>query len=195
MLLLAAGASRRFGGRDKLRARLLGRPLIAHALCRAREAAAGRVILVAPAALWPRDGNVLGVRPREARLGLGASLLAGLAALRPIEREVLILLADMPFACAPRRLRLRPGEDAARPVHRGLPGHPMLVRADIARRLAAKADRGLAQSLAADRVALVAGDAGHLLDIDTPRALGRARRRIAGAGRAFVRARGVRSRK
>ena len=103
---------------------------------------------------------------------LSTSLRAGLAALRPIEREVLIFLADMPFARAPR-LRFCPGADAARPCFRGQPGHPMLVRAAPARAALGTSDRGLGAALG---TAFVPGTAAHLLDIDTPTALRRAQR-------------------
>lgn len=182
-LLLAAGSSRRFGRGDKLLATLHGRPLIAHAIENALSSGAGRLIVVIPS-----RGGRLGRRiaaitrgrcaivvARDHERGMGSSLAAGLAALRPIEREVLVFLGDMPFAFAPRRLRLCPGLEAARPMVEGVPGHPMLVRRDVAARVRPLGERGLASS--SIRVGSIAGGAGHRIDIDTPAALARARRR------------------
>ena len=169
-ILLAAGASRRFGRRDKLKERLAGRRLIDHAIANARASGVQRVLLVTSMPVQAR--NIITVRAPDARSGLGASLAAGLAALRPIEREVLIFLADMPFARAPR-LRLRPGMDAVRPVFKGQPGHPMLVRALAAKKRVGKGDTGLGRTL---RTAFVRGARGHVLDVDTPQALRLVRR-------------------
>ena len=169
-ILLAAGASRRFGGRDKLKARLGSRSLLDLAVAHARASGACRVILVSTGRI--RLAGVTHVHAHRAREGLSASLAAGLAALRPIEREVLIFLADMPFAYAPR-LRLAPGVHAVRPRFRGQPGHPLLVRTTAARTGLGQGDKGLSESL---RARFVPGTAAHLIDIDTPAALHRARR-------------------
>ena len=168
-ILLAAGASRRFGRRDKLQERLGRRSLIDHALANARASGARRILLVTSAPFCLR--GVTSVRCANAKDGLSASLAAGLAALRPIEREVLIFLADMPFARAPR-LRLRAGLEAVRPVFRNQPGHPMLVRSQAARMRLGTGDRGLGGAL---RTGFVRGSAGHVLDVDTRRALRLAR--------------------
>jgi len=177
-LVLAAGSSRRFGG-AKLLAPFRGKPLLLHAIDRAREARTGRIILVA-GARWariariaPRD--VVLVRARRHADGLSASLAAGLAALRPIERELILFLGDMPLA-RPPRLRLGAGVDAARPVIAGTPGHPLLVRSAVARRTGGEGDRGLAALLDPARIHAIRGDAGNLIDIDTRRALRRGAR-------------------
>lgn len=185
-LVLGAGGSRRFGRPDKLLAPLGRRPLFAHALAAAMRAVpVGRVMLVVPSAggrLARRarhegGGRLRIVVAREHRRGLGASLAAGLRAVRPIERELLIFLADMPDARVPRGLRLRPGVDAARPAWRGRPGHPLLVRSAAARRAQpGTGDRGLLAAFPPDRVLAVPAGRGSGLDIDTPTALRRARR-------------------
>ncbi len=178
-ILLAAGGSRRFGRGDKLMARLGGRPLVLHALDRAIAAGAMRVIVVVPSVggrigrAIGQGGRIVRVVARRHRLGLGESLKAGLAALRPIEREALVFLGDMPFAIAPRGLRLREGLAALRPIHRGKPGHPMLVRTRAACSIRLSGDRGLAGKLGA--IGGVRGGTGNLIDIDTPGALSRAR--------------------
>ncbi len=171
--------------RDKRRAQLLGRPLIAHVLDRIVEAGVHRIVVVTDRPLAGLPSYVVQVRAREARIGMGASLAAGLAALRPIEREVLIFLADLPFSGVPRSLRLTPGIDAVRPVHDGYPGHPLLVRTSVARRLVRRGDKGIAGAIPARRLRTVRGGPGAVLDIDTPRALARLRHRIATTGGAF----------
>jgi len=168
-ILLAAGASRRFGRRDKLQARLGSRSLLDHALGNVRESGACRIILVS---VHPkRIPGTTPVRAPRATGSLSASLAAGLAALRPIEREALIFLADMPYAQAPR-LRLLVGAKAVRPRFRGFPGHPVLVHVAAARAALAQGEAGLGRSL---RMAYAPGSAGHLIDIDTPAALRRVR--------------------
>lgn len=171
-ILLAAGSSRRFGHADKLRALLGGRSLLERAVANARAARAHRLIVVVQRPLRLPGAAV--VRADRARYGLAESLKAGLAALRPIEREALIFLADMPFARAPR-MRLQPGRDAVRPVFAGKPGHPMLVRIAAARAREMRGDRGLGGSLSA---ALVRGTRANLFDIDTRAALRAARLRF-----------------
>ena len=183
-ILLAAGGSHRFGRRDKLLATLRGRTLLDHALDNALDATEGRVLAVVAS----RDGRIArAVRRRADRRltlvvaraharGMGASLAAGLAAIRPIERELLVFLGDMPGARAPRGLRLPPGHDAARPVADGGPGHPMLVRAAAAKAAGIGADdRGLAGRLDPARILSVRGSVAAGCDIDTPAALRRAR--------------------
>jgi len=173
-ILLAAGASRRFGSRDKLKAKLDGRSLLDHAIANARASGARRIILVTNRPTC-RPGTT-NVRARRAREGLSASLAAGLAALRPIEREVLIFLADMPFARAPH-MRLGAGADAVRPHFGDQPGHPMLVRSAVAKSRLGRGDAGLSRAF---NPLLVQGAAAHLLDIDTRDALRRLRLRGSG---------------
>jgi len=175
-IVLAAGASRRFGRSDKLRARLGGVPLLDHAIRHALASGAKRVIVVTSHGGAGRGmgRTIHRVRAARHREGLSASLAAGLAALRPIEREVLIFLGDMPFAAMPRGMRLRPGFDAVRPVVVGKPGHPMLVRVSAARAAAGGGDSGLAGRLG--QIGRVRGTVGNGFDIDTPGALSRARR-------------------
>ena len=175
-IVLAAGASRRFGRADKLLAPLGGKPLVCHAVAAARAARVARVVVVFS---HPRVSGVLArkprlqlVRARQARAGLAVSLAAGLAALRPIEREALVFLGDMPFARAPQGLRLPPGAAAVRPVVNGQPGHPLLVRTAAARALPIRGDRGLA---GLGPIAACRGSASNLIDVDSRRALRRAR--------------------
>lgn len=107
-LLLAAGASRRFGADDKLLARLGGAALVAHA---ARSLHLPQVdIRIAVAAsdavaeiLRDHDFRVVMVAPGQS---LSASLSAGMLAVgRGPVRRAIVALGDMPF--------LRPGDLAA----------------------------------------------------------------------------------
>jgi len=107
-LILAAGAGSRFGG-GKMRARLDGRPLVAHVLAAARAAGLRRLVLVLgrdavavrsailhadPAAL---AGVLVAVNGAPER-GLATSLRLGLAAASadPCPDGVLVLLGDQP---------------------------------------------------------------------------------------------------
>ena len=196
-ILLAAGSSRRFGRRNKLLATIGGRPLLAHALLAARMAVRGPVIVVTGAdrakiSRLVRSMRVSGVRLVHAarhREGLGASVTAGLAALRPIDRQFFLFLGDAPFMAKglPGALvrALGPGIDAVRPAHRGVPGHPVLVRTAIARQAAPKGDRGLGPLLRRARVRTIQGGPGSASDIDTSAALKRARA-IAASGRRLL---------
>jgi CTP:molybdopterin cytidylyltransferase MocA len=89
----------------------------------------------------------------------------------PIEREVHIFLADMPFARA-TRMRIPPGYDAIRPIWRGMPGHPMLVRVSAAKAALGGGGEGLAGRI---RTAFTEGSYGSIADIDTRAGLRRAR--------------------
>ena len=179
-ILLAAGSSRRFGRGAKLLALFRGKPLLHHAIDRARASGAGRVLVVTGAgrARIGPAARAAGLRPifaREHHAGMGASLQAGLRAVRPIEREILIFLADMPFATASPGWRIGAGLEAVRPIYDGVPGHPLLVRTTAARRLVRPGDQGFASGLPAGRIALVNGTAGSILDIDDRAGLRRAR--------------------
>lgn len=107
-LILAAGSGRRFGG-GKMRARLDGRPLVAHVLDAAHAAGLGRIVLVLgrdatavrravhetdPAAL---AGVLVAVNGAPER-GLATSLRLGLVAATagPRPDGVLVLLGDQP---------------------------------------------------------------------------------------------------
>jgi molybdenum cofactor cytidylyltransferase len=174
-ILLAAGQSRRFGSGDKLKAVLGRASLFSQSLKLAQGSGAVRVIVVG----GPRvrqSAALRQVRSVRSREGIGESLSVALAALRPIEREVIIYLADMPLARLPNRITLRSSLDAVRPIWKGERGHPVLIRSQVARNVLLRCDRGLGVALARCRLAEVQGQPGNVLDIDTPAALRRLRR-------------------
>ena len=174
-IVLAAGRSRRFGSTNKLLVRYRGRILLHHALAAACAAPVGRVLVV------------VGRDPRVARSALGfgdrriaivgpirsasrrESLAAGLAALRPIEREVLVYLGDMPFI-DPRLARAMTNRkfgaaEAVRPVWRGRPGHPVLLRNPALALTRIAQGKGPFADCA---VRPKPGGRGHCLDVDSP---------------------------
>ena len=190
-LLLAAGEGRRFGRRDKLLETLGGRPLLMWSLRAAREGGL-RTILVLPPGFARRRALVARVRwpglivrtAFDARRGIGASIAAGVRVMRPIDREAMIFLADMPFARA-HSGRLKAGCDAVRPMDKGRPGHPVLARVSAMRGLEGHPETGLNGFIRRDRLTMLRGGKRNVLDIDTPAALIGLRRRIAARGGAF----------
>ena len=139
-LILAAGRSRRFGVTNKLLIRRRGKPLLRLAMDAALQAPVGRVIVVTGADrgrihdLVHSAGNQrVSVKiASDHRHGHHASLLCGLNALRSNEKEALIFLGDMPMIDPTIGQRLvmaaKPATLAVRATHRGLPGHPVLIR-------------------------------------------------------------------
>ncbi|MCF3973517.1 nucleotidyltransferase family protein [Paracoccus salsus] len=97
-LLLAAGASRRFGVDDKLLAMLRGRPLIAHAAQAMRLASLDRrIAVITDPRLVSHLDDFLIVRVHPGTQS--DSLRAGIEAAGTPDR-LLIALADMPFVTA-----------------------------------------------------------------------------------------------
>lgn len=183
-ILLAAGGSRRFGAANKLFARYRGGTLLARAIALAQKAPAQRLIVVTGAQRWRVAMAVLREAPGAILVhaadhpeGMGASLRAAGRKLRPIDREALIFLADMPWLAPDMASRLvRSGDcDAAilRPSWRGRPGHPVLLRKEgLASLVTARGDEGPGRRTTA-RSALLKGDRGCLADVDHPAALAR----------------------
>jgi len=139
-----------------------------------RAAPAQRIIVVtghyhhaiAAAARGPRTAVVRAPRFHE---GMGASLSAALARRRPGERQALLFLADMPFV--PPGLgaelvhRMGPGERGVRPVWRGRPGHPVVLRLPVRSLPTGDAGPGREQRLRG-----LPSPAGCVVDIDSPAA-------------------------
>ena len=186
-IVLAAGASRRFGS-PKLLARLAGRPVLERVLDAAAAAGLMDVVVVLgtdsaaviDAVTWRTERIRVNPRPMD---GLSSSLRIGLdvAAEDPTVDAVLVLLGDQP-SVRPEVIAavLAAAETSAQPIVRvryaddDAP-NPVLIRR-VAWALAAglSGDRGL-QPLLAERADLVAEVAapGSNPDIDTPEDLAR----------------------
>ena len=133
ILILAAGASTRMRGRDKLLEQVDGEPLLARQVRIA--AATGRPVHVAlPAGPHPRRallGDASGIDIPPAPFGLGHTIAAGIAALRA-SPAVLLLLADLPELdtsdlAAVLDARRAPGDVLRGATAAGVPGHPILI--------------------------------------------------------------------
>lgn len=176
-IILAAGASRRFGAANKLLVRHRGRPLLHHALKAALEAPVGRVLVVTgydqrrvEAVVRNFGSGRIGlIHALNHREGRRASLRTGLSALPNGVDEAFVLLGDLPLV--PRGIFARllraasPGTSAVRPFYQDVPGHPVLIR-DIAAAVARLDARQ--PPFAAGEVARIAAGRGVVYDIDRP---------------------------
>ena len=185
ILLLAAGASARMRGTDKLLETVQGQPLL-HLIAERALATGCPLTITLPqrpdqryTVLDGLDARLHAVR--DAALGMGVSLAAGVGALpQGATKAVLVLLADMPELTTlhmtkiisarqstPEALIWR-GSDAD-----GRPGHPVLFDASLLPELRdLKGDQG-AQSVVSEHkehVALVQIGQAATLDLDTPEA-------------------------
>lgn len=182
ILILAAGASLRMGGRDKLMLPVRGQTLLADRAGMALRCS--KVVIVAlpardqAADRWATlDGlpvRRLSVPDRSS--GLSASLRAGIAALPETARGVMVLLADMPELTAADLQMVRDGWDGETATRGatddGRPGHPVIFPRRLFGALAdLRGDRGAGALLASGQepVRLVPLPGTHALcDLDTP---------------------------
>ena len=187
ILILAAGASSRMRGGDKLMEKVAGAPLLTVVLRRAlavADLAGGPVLCALPGPDHPRAAlleglEVIPVPVVEAAEGMAASIRAGVAALPAGVAAVMILPADLPDleaedlrrmlaarADAPEGAILR-AVDAA-----GRPGHPVLFPADLFDELArCQGDSGARAVLQAHPGRLLTvplPEAHATTDLDTP---------------------------
>jgi molybdenum cofactor cytidylyltransferase len=189
-LVLAAGASERFGGRKQL-AELDGRPLLEHVLMAMAGAPLDRVAVVLGAHA-DEVAERVPLHGAEAVVcagwsaGLGASLRAGVEALAGCE-AVAVALGDQPriSAEAIARVIAQRGRDelAVRATYGGVPGHPVLLERTLLERVRKLrgGDVGARDLLHGVPLREVACDGlGSPDDIDTPEALAGLQRSIAG---------------
>lgn len=179
-ILLAAGASRRFGA-AKLLHDLNGKPLIRWTAEALDAVAPDEVVVVVP----PFAGHIrealhgLRVRfaeNRRADEGMATSIACGIGALDARAEAALVTLADVPFGPAlalPAIVkRFRNGAAAiVAPSYRGTPGHPVLfARAVFPELLALEGDQGARAVVDRDpaRRDVVSIDADPPTDVDTP---------------------------
>ena len=180
-LLLASGASRRFGS-DKLLAPLDGRPLIrwsAESLAGVVDTTFVVVREISDALRTALDGtSIEWVVNGEADSGMASSIRAGIAAL-PNAEAAIVALADQPLL-DPSVTRLlverwrRGGAHAVAPLYADGRGHPVLFDASLySKLLALDGDRGARSVLdeLGDALALVPVAGPQPDDVDTPEAL------------------------
>jgi CTP:molybdopterin cytidylyltransferase MocA len=181
ILILAAGASSRMRGADKLLEPVEGGQLLRQIAAQALRT--GRDVVVTLAKDRPARGAALAgldvrqVAVPQAQDGMSASLREGIAAIPP-DHGVLVLLADMPEIDADDlKAMLWAYDQAPGHIHRGTaadgrPGHPVLfpawARAEL---LALTGDAGAKPVLEAHRpnIRLVPLPGTHAItDLDTP---------------------------
>jgi molybdenum cofactor cytidylyltransferase len=188
-IVLAAGRSSRMG-RNKLLLELDGKPILAHAVDHALQAGLSEIVVVAGhQAAKVRsilgDRKVKVVEAREHRLGMSASLKAGLRALGAGADAALVMLGDMPQVTPALLRRLigayspTEGRSIVVPTVDGKRGNPVLFdRRYFAEMLALEGDVGARHLIGEhdDQVAEFAvEDAGIFTDVDTPEAYERLR--------------------
>lgn len=143
IILLAAGASSRMRGRDKLLEQVEKMPLLRLQAMRARGATAGPVLVTLPPAPHPRypvlDGlDVRRVSVQDPGEGMAASLRAGIAALPENTPCAMVLLADLPEITSADLISVACAVDLSsdRLIWRGAtqtgaPGHPIVFHARL----------------------------------------------------------------
>jgi CTP:molybdopterin cytidylyltransferase MocA len=178
-LLLAAGAGRRFG-RPKALVEVDGEPLLMRALRTLADSGCApvRVVLGAQAddarALLPDPS--IAVYAEDWATGMGASLRAGLQAVRELAADaVLVHLVDLPWVGPDVLSRIREAaapDVVARASYQGVPGHPVLLGRWWWTEVGdtAQGDRGARDWLATreDLLLIECGDLGSGRDVDAP---------------------------
>jgi CTP:molybdopterin cytidylyltransferase MocA len=174
-IVLAAGASRRFGDEPKQLAPLGGTPLLEHALA-ALAGVDPRVVVLGHAAEEIAAGvDLHGARPvvcADWERGQAASLRCGIAALGDVD-AALVVLGDQPGLTPAAVAAVIAARPTARAAYDGRPGHPVLLgRALLDRAGELTGDEGFRALLDGARTVEV----GHLADpadIDTREELAR----------------------
>lgn len=127
-IILAAGASHRFGTEDKLQAQLGGLTVLDAAI--AATDGLDQRIVVARAPISAPQGVRVVINP-DADAGMGGSLAIGVAALTPCD-GVFVVLGDMPLipqAVYQQLAAHLTGYNIVVPTHDGRDGHPVLFAA------------------------------------------------------------------
>ncbi len=187
-VLLAAGASQRFGAPNKLLADLRGKPIVLHVLDMLERAGVPEVIVVTG---WDAEHVEQALSARSVRFahnpdwatGMGSSIGIGIAALETDVTGAMIVPGDMPLLDADGVAQLVAqfgAVGAARVVYpvnaEGEQRNPVLwPRRLFAQLLALDPSKGAKQVLQrlspADCLGVPIGDETTLIDIDTPEAL------------------------
>lgn len=180
ILLLAAGASSRMRGRDKLLEPVDGQPLLARMCQRAVDSALPTYVTL-PDRNHPRAAHIGSATPvivPDAGLGMSASIRRGVAALPDHVSGVMILPADMPditnqdIRLLARHFQSHEGGILRATAADGTPGHPVLFPRRLFDALQQiSGDQGARVLLKGENVQPVALPARHALtDLDTPEA-------------------------
>ncbi|WP_171134779.1 NTP transferase domain-containing protein [Ruegeria sp. HKCCD7221] len=182
IILLAAGQSRRMGGKDKLLQAVDGMPLLRRSLETALQA--GPTIVALPPKPHPRYDVIKGLDAQMVEIpdaveGMNASLRGAMRHVPPEATAVMVLLADLPDI-TPGDLKAVIDTVQHHPDHlvwrgataNGKPGHPVVFHRSLFDDLARLTGDEGAQAVVrahADRVCLVPlPDQNALLDLDTP---------------------------
>jgi molybdenum cofactor cytidylyltransferase len=181
-LILAAGASSRMGGRNKLLRIVDGLPLVRHAVNAALASRCTQVLVVTgceaesvESTLDPDRVSI--VRNPDYASGLSTSLRCGLAALRMDTAAVLVVLADIPRVSAAHIDCIVGAFDPDQPAivvptFQGRRGNPVLwprrYFAELRGILGDTGARGLLETHAAEVVAVPIESDAILADVDTP---------------------------
>lgn len=189
-VVLAAGASRRFGG-NKLLVSVGRDPLVRRAVEEALDSAADEVVVVvgrdAERVREALEGLAVRFAPSDRwEEGMGASIRAGIEALPAEAEAALILLGDQPTVTSGIIDRVieshrETGRPIAAPVYRGVQGNPVLFHRSVFGELRAlEGDRGAREVVErdADRVAEVPFPFEVPADVDTPEDYQRLVRRL-----------------
>lgn len=183
ILIPAAGASSRMGGRDKLMELVDGTPLLVQQVTRALDTRAEVLVTLSlahparRAALAPLDGPKLHLREIDGREGMAVSLRAGADwAIAQGLAGLMVVLADMPelevedFTALIRAAQETPGRVIRAASAAGVPGHPVLIPARLFKALrSVTGDAGARGVLQGEQVRLIprAGNRA-VTDLDTP---------------------------
>jgi len=184
ILILAAGASSRMRGRDKLLEDIDGIPLLRHQAQKACAATRGKVLITLPKRPHPRyetvkDLPVQTIPVSDAADGMSASLRAGIAALPSETQTVMVLLADLPDITVDDLCTVAKAVDLSTDTliwrgatQEGAPGHPTVFRAPLFKKIEAlQGDTGgrALMELARGQITLVPLPDNHArCDLDTP---------------------------
>ncbi|WP_372778637.1 NTP transferase domain-containing protein [Litorivivens sp.] len=175
VLLLASGASRRFGSDKRLAQLPSGLTLLEHMLAIIDSAGL-------PCRVTVRHGDSLGIPHKlelmRANEGMGSSIAGAVALLSDDFDALMILPVDLPALRSDTLTRLARGvgkDTLRRPVFDGNPGHPVVFGKAYYGDLGALAGEGGAQSVLDTHLQsleqIVVDDCGVCCDIDTPDAL------------------------
>lgn len=178
-LLLAAGASKRMRGHDKLLEEINGSPLLRRMTCAALKATQS-VIVSLPQPNHERakaisDLNVSIVSVLDAALGLSSSIKAGVAALPENATAVMIIPGDMPELTADDLITMATAynsnqNEILRAASGTKAGHPVVFpKRYFSSLLKLSGDQGAKSLLTQEDVRMIPLPENHaILDLDTP---------------------------